>query len=133
MDENQGAATPAPITAASLKTGHPAVYAEVLAAGAQQERERITAINAQAKSMPGHDKLIAQCIADGKSAGETALAIVAAEGAQLEAKAAAHAADAPAAVKSTNAPGDTSDKSAPQNVAAGAVALFTRANGGVHA
>ena len=67
--------------AASMQTKHAAELAEVRAeaieAGAKAERERIAAIEAAA--LPGHEALVAQMKADGTSAADAALKILAAE------------------------------------------------------
>jgi signal peptide peptidase SppA len=89
----QGAAMP--ITREQLAAEAPDVLAAVQAEGAAQERARIQAIEAQA--VPGHDALIAALKFDGHStAGDAAMAVLAAEKQQRSAQATALAADAPA-------------------------------------
>lgn len=83
-----------PITRESLAADAPDVLAAVQAEGASAERARIQAIEAQA--VPGHEALIAALKFDGKStAGDAAMAVLAAEKSQRSAQAAALAADAP--------------------------------------
>lgn len=126
--DNQGAAPPAPITLETLRRDHAAVHAEALAAGAQAERERISAIRALA--LPGHDALIEKMVAEGKSPGDTAMALVAAERATHQAAADAHVRDAPAAVAASAAQDDAAAGPSAQAAAAqSAVALFNAANG----
>ncbi len=80
--------------------------AKLRAEGAAQERERIAAVRAQ--SMPGHEALIEQLAADGKTTGpEAAMAVLAAERSARAAQAAARAADAPRPLKLDPAPEDT--------------------------
>lgn len=77
-----------------LEAQHPALAAELRADGAKAERERIKAIEDQ--SIPGHDALIATLKFDGQStAGDAALAVLAAEKSARTAHAKASAADAP--------------------------------------
>ena len=72
------AVKPAALTATSLKSDHPAVFAEVFAAGAEHESQRIAGIEAAA--LPGHDKVIAAHKADrGKTPADAALAVLNAE------------------------------------------------------
>lgn len=88
----QGAAMP--ITREQLAAEAPDVLAAIRLEGATAERERIQAIEATA--IPGHEALIASLKFDGKStAGDAALAIVAAEKKARTANAAALASDAP--------------------------------------
>lgn len=42
----------------------------------KQERERILAVMAQGKQLPGHDELIAALVADGKTTGPEAAALI---------------------------------------------------------
>jgi len=91
----QGAAMP--ITRDQLAAEAPDVLAAIQAEGATQERARIQAIESVA--VPGHDALIASLKFDGKStAGDAALAVLAAEKQTRSAAATALAADAPAPV-----------------------------------
>lgn len=86
------------MTRESLERDHPAVFAEVLAVGAERERERVASVRAQL--VPGHEAVIERMVADGKSTGaEAAMAMVAAVKAAHAAAAAAHTADAPLAVQ----------------------------------
>ncbi|EME71395.1 hypothetical protein H261_03263 [Paramagnetospirillum caucaseum] len=90
--------SPAPIvTASTLSQTHPAVFAEIKAAGAAAERSRILAIQAQA--LPGHDSLVARCIEDGTEPGAAAQMILAAEKAKGPRQLAALAAEAQAQPK----------------------------------
>jgi signal peptide peptidase SppA len=78
-----------------LQATHPALAEELRAEGATNERQRIQAIEGQA--IPGHEALIASLKFDGKStAGDAAMAVVAAEKSQRKAHATATANDAPA-------------------------------------
>lgn len=102
-----------PLTRASLEAEHPALFAqlrtEFTAAGAAAEIQRAAAVRAQ--SLPGHEQLIEQLVADGKTTGDqAAAAVLAAERSTREAAARAHAADAPAAVKPGAAPEDKGSK-----------------------
>lgn len=77
-----------------LQAAHPALAEELRAEGAANERERIQGIEGQA--IPGHEKLIATLKFDGKStAGDAAMAVVAAEKATRQAHATASANEAP--------------------------------------
>lgn len=72
------AETLASLTAETLKTSCPELAGTVLAAGAEQERNRIAEVREQC--IPGHEALIARLELDGKSTGaDAAKAIVAAE------------------------------------------------------
>jgi len=84
-----------PITREQLAAEAPDVLAAIQAEGASAERERIQAIEGQA--IPGHEALIASLKFDGKStAGDAAMAVLAAEKNSRSAAAAALASDAPA-------------------------------------
>jgi capsid assembly protease len=86
-----------PITAEQFASENPEAVAAFRAEGAAAERARIQDVEAQA--IPGHEKIIAALKFDGKStAGDAALAIVAAEKATRTAAAVASDADAPAPV-----------------------------------
>lgn len=70
--------TPQTVTLDTLAQDHPALVAELRAQGAQAERERVLAVQAQA--LPGHEALIARLAADGVTTGpEAAVAVLAAE------------------------------------------------------
>ncbi len=93
----------------TLRADHGDLVAQIEAAarqsGATAERERILGIEAQA--LPGHDALIAQYKADGKtSPAEAAIGILAAERGVVDARRAAIGAGAPAAVPHAAAPKD---------------------------
>ena len=89
----EGAAMP--ITREQIAAEAPDVLAAIQAEGASAERARIQAIEAQA--IPGHEALIATLKFDGKStAGDAAMAVLAAEKQTRTAQAAALASDAPA-------------------------------------
>ena len=94
-----GVAQPKPkgasmLTADQVASDHPDIAATFRAQGASAERERIQGIEAQA--IPGHDALIASLKFDGKStAGDAAMAVLAAEKQTRSAQAAALASDAP--------------------------------------
>lgn len=116
------------ITSAARDEGHKAG----LAAGATAERERILGIEANA--LPGHEKLVAELKADGKTTPDQAAArIVAAErGAltaagkdlQADAPAVAPAADAPNAAPSADLPAQAQDLAAKEGISL--VAAFKR-------
>ena len=92
-----------PITREQLAAEAPDVLAAIRQEGASAERERIQAIEATA--IPGHEALISALKFDGKStAGDAALAIVAAEKKARSAQAVALASDAPAALPLAPAP-----------------------------
>jgi signal peptide peptidase SppA len=60
-----------------VQAAYPLAAAAIAAGAAAAERARVLAI--QAAALPGHDELVAKCIAEGKSAGEAAQLILAAE------------------------------------------------------
>lgn len=70
-------AAPPAVTLATLAASHPDLVTALRAEGAKVERERILGI--QAAALPGHDALVAKCIADGVDLGATATMIMAAE------------------------------------------------------
>lgn len=77
--------------------------AAAFARGQQAERERVVGVRAAA--LPGHEKLVEQLAADGKTTpAEAAMAVLAAERAATTAAATAHRADAPDAVPTAAAP-----------------------------
>lgn len=89
-----------------LQAAHPALAEELRAEGAASERQRIQAIEGQA--IPGHEALIATLKFDGKStAGDAAMAVVAAEKSARQAHAAASANDAPNPVPAAAPPAVT--------------------------
>ena len=96
----------------TLKAEHPELYTQVLnegrenghKEGAAAERARIAAIDAAA--VVGHEALTTKAKAEGLSAGDYALQVMAAEKQAREAAAAALAADAPKPA-SQQAPADT--------------------------
>lgn len=95
MDEDK-----TPITRETLEREHPALFAQMRtefnAAGAAAEIARVQAV--REASLPGHEKLIEQLAADGKTTGaEAAAQVLAAERGARQAQASAHASDAPAA------------------------------------
>lgn len=91
------------LTAEQVAADHPQAAAALIAQGASAERARIQAIEAQ--TIPGHEALISALKFDGQSsAGDAAMAIVAAEKSSRAAFAAATAADAPAPLALTPAP-----------------------------
>lgn len=68
------------IDRAFLAANHTELLSAIQAEGAEAERSRILAVQAQAKGFPGHDDLVASLVADGKTTGpEAALQILAAE------------------------------------------------------
>jgi len=97
---------PKAMTRETLAAENPALLAELResfrAEGAKAERERVDAVRAQL--LPGHEALIEQLAADGKTTGpEAAMAVNAAERAQRAAAMSAHRADAPKAAASAAA------------------------------
>ena len=66
-----------------LKTEHPAVFREVLAIGATQERARILAV--KAACITGHERLVERLMFDGKTSGDEAALMVNAAERQLRA------------------------------------------------
>lgn len=132
------AQNPPALTREALERDHPALFAQVRseflaegerqgtaqgrADGAQAERERVAGV--RAALLPGHEALVEQLAADGKTTpAEAAAAVIAAERQATAAAAAAHKADAPDPAKRANV---TSDKPEATTVAQGAVALFNR-------
>jgi len=88
------------MTKDELQAQHPTLAAELRADGAKAERDRIQSIEAQ--TIPGHEALINSLKFDGKSsAGDAALAVLAAEKSARAAHATASAADAPKPVVTT--------------------------------
>ncbi len=103
MGANATDDTPQTVTLDTLAQDHPALVAELRAQGAQAERERILAVQAQA--LPGHEALIARLAADGVTTGpEAAVAVLAAERALGTNRARALQDDAPAPVPFAAAP-----------------------------
>lgn len=90
------------MTKDELQAQHPNLAAELRADGAKAERDRIQSIEAQ--TIPGHEALITSLKFDGKSsAGDAALAVLAAEKTARAAHAKATADDAPPPVKTVPA------------------------------
>ena len=100
---------PAPgqtIDRAYLSAHHPDLVAALIGEGAQAERSRILEVEAQA--LAGHESLIAQLKADGKTTGPmAAVQILAAEKAKIGAHASALRADAPAVLPPATPATDT--------------------------
>lgn len=95
----------------TLKAEYPDLVLAIAADAAAAERSRIADVEAQA--LPGHDALVAQIKADGKTTGpEAAAAILAAEKQKLAGMAAQLAADAPAPVPHAVPPSDSAAESA---------------------
>lgn len=93
----------------ALERDNPYMVAELRAQGAQAERERVLAVQAQA--LPGHEALIARLAADGVTTGpEAAVAVLAAERALGTQRARTLQDDAPAPVPFAAAP-DPSEES----------------------
>lgn len=89
--------TSMPITREQLAAEAPELLASVMAEGAAAERARIQAVEGQL--IPGHEALINTLKFDGKSsAGDAAMAVLAADKAKRDAHAQALAGDAPAAL-----------------------------------
>ena len=98
----ENTAAPAALTREALQTQHAALFAalqtEFTTAGAEAERARIQAVQAQV--IPGHEALVQQLAFDGKTTGpEAAVAVLAAERKVRHTAAADLAADAPAPVR----------------------------------
>ena len=92
-----------PVTRDQIAAEAPDVLVAIQQEGASAERARIQAIEAQA--IPGHDALIATLKFDGKStAGDAAMALLAAEKQTRNAAAKALASDAPQPLALTPAP-----------------------------
>jgi len=92
-----------PITRDQLAAEAPDVLAAIQQEGATAERARIQSVEAQA--IPGHEKLIAALKFDGKStAGDAAMAVLAADKQARTAQATALASDAPAPLPMVPAP-----------------------------
>lgn len=100
-----------------LQAEHPALFEAItttardeghkagVEAGAKGERDRILGIEANA--LPGHEKLVAEMKADGKTTADQAAArIVAAERGSLEAAGKGLQADAPAPAPAADAPAE---------------------------
>ena len=102
-----------PITRDQIAAEAPDVLAAIQQEGASAECARIQAVEAQA--IPGHEALISALKFDGKStAGDAAMAVLAADKKARSAQAAALASDAPAPLPMVPAPTvDTSAASAP--------------------
>lgn len=101
------AAPPVQLTRETLKQENPALFAslqdEFTKAGAAAELQRQKDVRAQA--LPGHEKLIEQLAADGKTTGaEAAQQVLAAERGARDAAAKAHTDDAPPAAPAAAAP-----------------------------
>lgn len=115
-----------PMDMKTLAEQHPEllanIQAEARAAGAKAEQERVAAVRAQ--SMPGHEALIEQLAADGKTTGpEAAMAVLAAERAAVAARGKAFVDDdAPAPAKTGAAPSDMPKTKAQQAAEAKAYA-----------
>lgn len=108
-----------PLTRASLEQDHAPVFAQVkaefMALGAQSERDRIQGVREQ--SIPGHEALVEQLAADGKTTpAEAAMAVNAAQRNAMTAAAQAHANDAPAAAPASPAPADKPAKTKAEQV-----------------
>jgi capsid assembly protease len=108
-----------------LEQQHPALFAQLknefsaeatataTAAGAAAERQRGADVRAQ--SLAGHEALIEQLAADGKTTGpEAAMAVLTAERTRAAGAAAAHFADAPGAASHAAAPSDAAKTPAAQ-------------------
>ena len=102
MNREQLKADHPEIFEAVRKEGHDAGQQEGIKQGAQAERERIAAIDAEA--MPGHDALTAQAKAEGWNVEQYLAACARAERAAVKAAAEQHKADAPQPVKDAPAP-----------------------------
>lgn len=99
------------ITREFLAAHHPELVAAIHAEGAQAELARVLAVQAQA--LPGHEKLIAECVADGKTSGpEAAVKVLAAERALAGERRSALAADRQAPVAFAAAPSAADDAAA---------------------
>jgi signal peptide peptidase SppA len=91
------------MNAEELAAAHPEAAAAIREQGASAERTRIQSIEAQA--IPGHEALISALKADGKSsAGDAAMAVLAAEKTTRSAAAKALASEAPAPLPSATPP-----------------------------
>lgn len=90
----EAAALPLAQLVEAIVASHGPLAAALLERGATAERDRAASVRAQA--MPGHEKLIEQLVADGKTTGpEAAVAVLAAERAAAAARAKALVTDTP--------------------------------------
>jgi signal peptide peptidase SppA len=104
------------MTPEQLAIDHPEAVASIRTDAASAERARIQAVEAQA--IPGHDALIASLKFDGKStAGDAAMAVLAAEKTARTSYAKALVADAPAPLALVPAPAVEAVKTADQKAA----------------
>ena len=115
-----------PMDMKTLAEQHPELLATIQAearnAGAQAEQARVAAVRAQ--SMPGHEALIEQLAADGKTTGpEAAMQVLAAEKAAVAARGKAFVdGDAPDPAKTSAAPSDVPKSAEAQAAEATALA-----------
>lgn len=121
-----------PITRASFEQDHAPLFAqlrtEFTTLGATQERQRIQAVRATATAMPGHAALVETLAFDGTTtAGDAALAVLAADSAARAAAAKGFLDDAPAAVKPSAPAADTAPTA--KQLAAQMVALHKSTQG----
>ena len=93
------------IDRANLDANHADLVAAIRAEGATNERERIAAIRA----LPGSADVKTACIADGITAGEAAIRVLAAQKATEEARSAAHLAERAGAEAELDAPAPSAD------------------------
>jgi ClpP class serine protease len=94
----------------ALRAEHPELVSTLQAEGADRERARILAVQAQAKGFPGHDDLLAEMMGDGATTGpEAAERILAAERALGERRLETLRAAAPAPLPHTVAPDDAGE------------------------
>ena len=93
------------IDRANLDANHADLVAAIRAEGATNERERIAAIQA----LPGSADVKTACIADGITAGEAAIRVLAAQKATEEARSAAHLAERAEAEAGLDAPQPSAD------------------------
>jgi len=103
----------------------PEIATALRSEGAQAERERISAVRAQA--LPGHEALIEQFAFDGKTTGaEAAAAVLAAERALRDSQALALANDAPPPVPFVGSPTGAAPELDPEKASAEIVATARR-------
>lgn len=103
-----------PLSRESLQRDHAALFAQIqtefTTAGATAERERIKSVFSLSTQMPGHQALVQRLAFDGiTTAGDAAMAIVAAEGQARASHAKAHADEAPQAAATSAPPADNAD------------------------
>lgn len=122
-------ALPVALTRESLERDHPALFSLLRNELVKAERDRIVGVLAAGAAMPGHERLVEQCIAEGKAPGDAALAILQAVGAKDAEAAQRHLADSPAAAPHSAAPDESGGSASEGAAGRAAVALYEQAMG----